>query len=87
MKDLKLVKFQDEEMYVLVAPDGNPQISTLAADFEMCLAFGQLLASKGISEHPAKLFKKGFQILRVKVTMEQMGDAESAFQAAKKKYG
>ena len=86
-KELKLEKLENEEMYVLVAPDGSPQTMTLAPDFAMCLGLGQLLASKGISEHPAKLFKEGFEILRVKVSIEQMGDAESAFQAAKKKLG
>lgn len=84
---MKLDELRDEEMYVFVAPDGSPQIATLSLDYEMTLAFAQLLASKGISESPAKLFKKGFEILRVKVTMEQMGDAEAAFNAAKKKYG
>jgi len=87
MKKLQLEKFQDEEMYVLVADDGSPQISTLAPDYAMCVAFTHLLASKGISEPLTKLFKKGYGVLRVKVSITQMGDEEAAFQAAKKKFG
>lgn len=84
---MKLDELKDEEMYVMVAPDGSAQLSTLAPDYAMCLGFCQLMAQSKIGEHPAKLFKKGFEILRVKVSMTQLGDAEAAFQAAKKKLG
>lgn len=83
---MKFEELKDEEMYVLVAPDGTPQLSTMAPEYAMCVAFCQLLAEKKICEHPAKMFKQGYEILRVKVNMSQMGDAESAFQAAKKKF-
>jgi hypothetical protein len=81
---MKLEELKDEEMYVLVAPDGSAQISTLAPDYETCIGFSQLLASKGIGEAPAKLFKKGFEVLRVKVSLQYMDDAEAAFLAAKR---
>ena len=81
-----MINLQEEEMYVLVAPDGNAQISTLAPEYAMCFAFCQLLAQKGIGEHPAKLFRQGFQIVTVKVSITQIGDAEAAFLSAKKKF-
>jgi hypothetical protein len=84
---MKLEELKDEEMYVFVAPDGSPQLSTLAPDYAMCVAFCELLASKKISESPRKLFREGFEVLRVKVNMSQLGDAEAAFQAAKEKLG
>lgn len=83
---MKLEELKDEEMHVLVAPDGTPQLSTMAPEYAECLAFCQLLAQKKICESPAVLFRKGFEILRVKVNMSQMGDAEAAFNAAKKKF-
>ena len=83
---MKLEELKDEEMYVLVAPDGTAQLSTMASEYAMCLGFCELMAQKKICESPAVLFKKGFEILRVKVNMSQMGDAEAAFQAAKKKF-
>lgn len=84
---MKLDELKEEEMYVLVAPDGTPQLSSMAPDYASCLGFCQVLASKGICKHPAILFKEGFEILMVKVSMSQMGDAEAAFLAAKKKLG
>lgn len=83
---MKLEELKDEEMYVLVAPDGTPQVSTMAPDYAQCVAFCQLLASKRVMEPIAKLFKQGFEILMVKVNMSQIGDAEAAFNAAKKKF-
>lgn len=84
---MKLDELKEEEMYVLVAPDGTPQLTTLAPNYVECLAFCQLLAGKNVCQHPAKLFKQGYEILMVKVSMSQMGDAEAAFLAAKKKLG
>jgi hypothetical protein len=78
---------KDEEMYVLVAPDGCPQTATLSPDYGTCVGFATLLASKGISEPPAKLLKQGYGFLRVKVTIELLDDEEAAFLAAKKKMG
>jgi len=84
---MKLDELKEEEIYVLVAPDGTAQLSTLAPDYAQCLGFCQFLASKNVCQHPAKLFKQGYEILMVKVSMSQMGDAEAAFLAAKKKLG
>lgn len=83
---MKFEELKDEEMYVLVAPDGTPQLSTLAPDYAQCIAFCQLLATKRITQPIEALFKQGFEILMVKVNMAQMGDAEAAFLAAKKKF-
>lgn len=80
MPDLKLEELKEETYCVFVAPDGYPQLMTIATDFKTCLAMTQMLAEKGVSEHPAILFKKGYQILPVKVTLVQDGTAEAAFQ-------
>ena len=74
-----------KEMVVLVAPDGTPQPSTLAEDFQSCLGFLKLLHKSKMGESPAKLFFKGFKILHVKVSIEQTGDEEKAFQDGKNK--
>lgn len=84
---MQLEEMKDEIMYVFVAPDGSPQTATLAPDYAMCLAFAQLLAKKGIARHPAVMFREGYEILRVQMSMKQLGDAEAAFAAAKKRYG
>lgn len=77
-------ELKDEEMYCLCAPDGSLQISTLAPDFEMCVAFCQLLGEVGISEPLVKMFKKGFKIMPVKVTILQNGDENKPFQQEKR---
>lgn len=84
MKQIEELK--NEEMYVMVAPDGSTQLTTLAPDFAMCIGFTELLASKGIGQHPAKLFEQGYQIIPVKVTILQNGTAEGGFQKAKKSF-
>lgn len=81
---MKLDELKEDEMYVLCAPDGSPQLTTLAPDFAMCIGFAELLASKGIGEPVTKLFNKGFEILPVKVTILQNGTADEGFQKAKK---
>lgn len=82
---MKVDELKNEEMYVLCAPDGSIQISSLAPDFATCLGYSEMLASKGIGQPVADLFKQGFEIMPVKVTILQNGTAESGFQKAKKK--
>jgi hypothetical protein len=83
---MKMQDFKDEEMYVLVAPDGNWQAMTLAPDFASCVGQIRLLHKYGIGESFHELVKvKGFEILPVKVTIVQNGTAEEGFQKAKQK--
>lgn len=87
-KKIVFEEVKDEEMYVLVAPDGMWQGMTLSPDFETCLAVVKMLHKAGLSESFHELCKvKGFQILPVLVSMKQMGDEESGFQWAKQKLG
>lgn len=82
---MKIDELKNEEMYVLVAPDGGIQLTTLAPDFATCVAMCQLLASRGIGQPVDKMFEQGFEIMPVKVTIIQNGDAESGFQKSKAK--
>lgn len=85
---MKLEEVKEEEMYVLVAPDGSWQAMTLAPSFEECVAVLKLLHSKGLSKSFHELCKvKGFKILPVVVSIKQMGDEEAGFQWAKQKLG
>lgn len=85
---MKFIEVKEEEMYVLVAPDGSWQGMTLAPDFATCIAMIKLMHSKGLSKSYHDLCKvNGFQILPVIVSMKQMGDEKSGFQWAKQKLG
>lgn len=81
------MKFQElieEEMYVLVAPDGSWQAMTLAPDFVTCVAQIRLMHQHGIGKSFHELVKvKGFRILPVKVSMIQNGTEDEGFQKAK----
>jgi|GEM_PF-4473291 len=81
---MKIDELLDEEMYVLTAPDGSIQLTTLAPDFAMCVAMTTILGKAGFSQPLDKMFKQGFEIMPVKVTIRQNGTAESGFQKAKK---
>lgn len=59
----------DEKFCVWVAPDGTPQLSTLAADAVMCVAFTNLLHSQGIGLSPHEMKLKGFSMERVRLTI------------------
>lgn len=77
-------EFIDEEMYVLVAPDGSWQAMTLAPDFATCIAQMKMLHKCKMAESFHELVKvRGFEILPVKVTMKRNGTAEEGFQRAK----
>lgn len=83
---MELTEMYNEEMYVLVAPDGSWQGMTLSPDYATCIATIKMLHKSGICESYHELVKmKGFEILPVKVTMLQNGTAEEGFQKAKQK--
>jgi hypothetical protein len=82
---MKMEEMKDEEMYVLVAPDGTPQVSTLAPDYAMCLAMIRMFALSGMGASLEKLFGQGYHVLCVKITMTQVGDEHSAFDQSRKK--
>lgn len=83
---MNLLEVQNEEMYVLVAPDGNWQAMTLAPDFATCVAQMKMLHKCKMAESFHELVKvRGFEILPVKVSMKQSGTEEEGFQKAKQK--
>ncbi|MEO5991884.1 MAG: hypothetical protein ABIP68_09640 [Ferruginibacter sp.] len=85
VKEIKLDVLENEEMYCFVAPDGSPQIGTLAPDFATCIGMTELYAISGMVQTPKKLFEQGFVILPVKVTITQNGNEETAFKKHIKK--
>lgn len=75
----------EQEMCILVAPDGSPQPMTLATDFPSCLAQLKLMHKAGLGRSPHELFFKRYKILPVKVSIVQNGTEEDAFQVAKRR--
>lgn len=86
METLKvnMEELKNEQMYVWVAPDGFPQMATIAPDFPMCVAMAEMFATTGICKSPSVMWEEGFQILPVSVTITQNGDADKAFNDWKK---
>jgi hypothetical protein len=82
---MKLQEIKDEELYVLVADDGNPQLFSLAPDFATCIGMVEMLASKGVSRPLNILFEEGYEILPIKLSIIGNGTAEEGFQKAKQK--
>lgn len=80
-----LQQIKDEEFYVLVSDDGNPQLFSLAPNFETCIAIVEMLASKSISKPLNILFEEGYEILPIKLNITANGTAEEGFQKAKQK--
>ncbi len=77
---IKVEEMQNEEMCVLVAPDGACQLSTLAPDYAMCVAMIQLLHKKGISKSYHEMVIIGeYEIMPIKVSVIANGTAEDAF--------
>jgi len=77
-------EIQNEEMYVLVAPDGSCQLSTMAPDFPMCIAMVKLLHQKGISKSYHEMVVIGdYKIMPIKVTVVANGTEEEGFQKFK----
>lgn len=80
-----LQELKDWEMYVLVAPDGTPQLFSIAPDFETCIAMCELLAKAGICRPLAILFEEKYEILPIKLSIIGNGTAEEGFKIAKQK--
>lgn len=75
---------KNEEMYVLVAPDGNPQPMTMGPDFETCVSVCTMLELVGLSTPLKRLFADGFKILPVLVTIVPNGDEDKQFAGQKR---
>lgn len=80
-----LQEVKEEEMYVLVSPDGHPQLFSIAPDMETCIGMCNLFAKAGICNPLAELFEGGFEVLPIKVSIIGNGTAEEGFQRAKQK--
>lgn len=81
---MKFNETKEEEMCVLVAPDGSWQGMTLSPDYASCVAMIRMLHKAGMSESYHELVKvRGFEIMPVKVTVIQNGTAEEAFRKIK----
>ncbi len=75
---MKIEELKDDEMYVLCAPDGSIQLTTLAPDFPTCLAMIKLLHKSGLSKSPHEMMISGYTVMPVKVTITQNGDENKA---------
>jgi hypothetical protein len=64
-----MIEIKEEEFYALVAPDGNVQVSSLAPDIIMCMAFCKMLYKAGMSKSPHEMKTKGFTYQKVKLTI------------------
>lgn len=84
---MKKQLFKDEEMVCFIAPDGTPQLTLSGSDMAECLGYHQMMAQTGLTMPLDALYKEGFKLAVVKVTVIQTGDDELAFQKTKKKYG
>lgn len=67
---MKIEEIHEEEMYVLVAPDGTPQPMTLCADHVTCIAVIQMLSDAKMGQPLDELYKGGFDIIAVKVSIK-----------------
>lgn len=80
---MKLQETNEQDMYVLVAPDGSWQGMTLSPDYETCMGIIRTLHKAKMCESYHEMVKiRGFEILPVKVTIKQNGTAEEGFQKA-----
>lgn len=79
-----LQESHEQEMCVLVAPDGSWQAMTLSTDYASCVAMIRMLHKAGMSESYHELVKvRGFEIMPVKVTVIKNGTTKEAFQKIK----
>lgn len=83
----KFETINSEEMCVWVAPDGTPQPALIGEDMAMCLSLAEMFSKSGLVKSPSQMFSEGWQILPVKVTIEQNGTEEDAFQKMKQQIG
>lgn len=56
-------------MFILVAPDGHPQPSTIAHDPVMLMAYQKMMDKAGIGRSMDEMIKAGFKIQKVFVTI------------------
>ena len=70
-------------MYVLVAPDGTPQLTFIAEDLAMCVAMINLFAETKRCKSFGQMINEGYEIVPVEVSIIQTGTAEEGFQKAK----
>jgi hypothetical protein len=82
---MKLEEIKDEEFYALIAPDGTPQLVSIAPDLETCIAMCELLSKFGMSRPLAILFEENYKVLPIKLSILSNGAAEEGFQKAKQK--
>jgi hypothetical protein len=80
-----MIEISNAQFFCLVAPDGTPQVATLADEYALSMAVCNLLAKSGMGQPVAELFEQGYEVLPVKLTITQNGTAEDAFQMAKSK--
>lgn len=76
---MEIEELQESEMYVLCAPDGSIQLTTLAPDFPSCVGFIKLLHKSGMGKSFHALMLEGFKVMPVKITIKQNGDKNTAF--------
>lgn len=67
----------NEEFYVLCAPDGSMQVSSLAPDLPTCMGFVKLLHKSGMGQSWHELKMKGFTYEKVKLTVIADGKIEA----------
>lgn len=82
---MQLEEIKDDDFYALVAPDGTPQLFSIAPDFETCIAMCELLSKSGMSRPLAILFEENYEVLPIKLSILSNGTAEEGFQKAKQK--
>ena len=74
---MKLHEMHEEEMFVLVAPDGDPQVTMLAEDLPGSFAIAKMMHKAGYSHSPESLIREGFRFLPVRVTITPIEADES----------
>lgn len=82
---MEFKEIKDEEFYVLVSDDGNPQLFSIAPDFETCIGMVGMLAKVGICRPLDILFEEGYEIIPIKLSIISNGTAEEGFNKAKQK--
>jgi hypothetical protein len=60
-------------MFAFIAPDGVVQTATMAYDMAGSYAITKVLAKGGLGQSPASLFRQGFRIVPITVTIHQNG--------------
>ena len=70
---MKLDEMHSVPMFVLVAPDGTPQTSTIGQDIAESFAITKLMAKGGYSQTPEALIRQGFRFAPIRLTIVQDG--------------